>query len=429
MTQIEIARKRKYSQDMRIISKREAFDLETLRARVASGKIVIPHNKKRKIERLCGIGYGLTTKVNANLGTSPRQSNVKNELSKLATAIEFGADTVMDLSIGGDLSKIRRQILRDSSVPVGTVPIYEAAVYAQRKYKTFLRLDAEEIFDVLERQASEGVDFFTIHAGVTQDNLNLLIKEKRRITGIVSRGGAILACWMQKQKKENPFFEYFNRVLDIAYKYDITISLGDGLRPGSIFDANDKAQDSELFTLGKLARLAWKRSVQVIIEGPGHVRLDKIKDNVLLEKRVCRGAPFYVLGPLVTDIASGYDHISSAIGGAIAASAGADFLCFVTPSEHLRLPSVEDVKEGVIASRIAAHSSDLVKGIKSALSWDKKMSVARGRRDWQRQIKLSMDPSKSAYYYGKTKKKSSNRVCRMCGEYCALKLGDESLRA
>jgi len=216
---------------------------------------------------------------------------------------------------------------------------------------------------------------------------------------------------MQKQKKENPFFEYFNRVLDIAYKYDITISLGDGLRPGSIFDANDKAQDSELFTLGKLARLAWKRSVQVIIEGPGHVRLDKIKDNVLLEKRVCRGAPFYVLGPLVTDIASGYDHISSAIGGAIAASAGADFLCFVTPSEHLRLPSV------------------LVKGIKSALSWDKKMSVARGRRDWQRQIKLSMDPSKSAYYYGKTKKKSSNRVCRMCGEYCALKLGDESLRA
>jgi phosphomethylpyrimidine synthase len=312
-------------------------------------------------------------------------------------------------------------------VPVGTVPIYEAAVNAQKRYGSFLKMRAEEIFEVLEQQAADGVDFFTIHAGVTRKNLSTLLHGRLRIAGIVSRGGAILASWMRENRCENPFFEYFDRVLKIAHKYDITLSLGDGLRPGSIFDANDKAQVSELITLGELARRAWVDSVQVIIEGPGHVRLDKIKENILLEKNICKGAPFYVLGPLVTDIASGYDHIASAIGGAIAASHGADFLCFVTPAEHLRLPSVEDVKEGVVASRIAAHSSDLVKGINSALKWDRNMSIARGQRNWQKQITLSLDPKKSARYYGIGVSAIDN-ACSMCGEYCAIKLGKPALK-
>lgn len=427
MTLIESARNKKYTPQMKIISKREGLGLDILRRRISEGKIVIPANRNRKIPKPCGIGLGLTTKVNANLGSSPYQPRIKNELKKLEMAVQYGADTVMDLSVGGDIKRIRREIIQHSPVPVGTVPIYEAAVNAQRKYGSFLRMKAEEIFDVLEQQACDGVDFFTIHAGVTKKNLSVLRRTNRRIAGIVSRGGAMLASWMKKNKRENPFFEDFDRVLDIARQYDITLSLGDGLRPGSIFDANDKAQVSELVTLGELARRAWSVSVQVIIEGPGHVRLDKVKDNVLLEKKICRGAPFYVLGPLVTDVACGYDHIASAIGGAIAASFGADFLCFVTPAEHLRLPGVLDVKEGVIASRIAAHSGDLVKGIKSALSWDRNMSVARGRRNWQRQIALSLDPKKSRRYYGRGVSLLDN-VCSMCGEYCAIKLSKRSLR-
>lgn len=429
MTQIESAKDKKYTPEMKIISKREGLNLQTLRQRISRGRIVIPHNKKRNITKPCGIGYGLSTKVNANLGTSPHQSNVTNELRKLEVALKYGADTIMDLSIGGNLKRIRKEIIKHSPVPVGTVPIYEAAVDAEKKYGSFLKIGVEEIFQVLQQQASDGVDFFTIHAGVTQKNLSTLLRGHKRITGIVSRGGAILATWMKKHRRENPFFENFDRVLDIAHQYDITLSLGDGLRPGSIFDANDKAQESELRTLGELAKRAWKASVQVIIEGPGHVRLDKIRENVLLEKEICRGAPFYVLGPLVTDIASGYDHISSAIGGAIAASCGADFLCFVTPSEHLRLPSINDVKEGVIAARIAAHSSDLVKGIRSALNWDRDMSIARGRRNWQRQIRLSLDPVKSRKYYGNRAKLLPDHVCTMCEEYCAIKLSGISLRA
>ncbi|MFC1658327.1 phosphomethylpyrimidine synthase ThiC [Candidatus Omnitrophota bacterium] len=426
MTLIESAKNNKITAQMRTVSAREGMIPSVLGKRVSEGRIVIPRNIKRKIAKPCGIGFGLTTKVNANLGTSPFHSSLKDELKKLNTAIKYGADTVMDLSIGGDLRKIRRAIVQHSNVPVGTVPVYQAAVNAERKSGSFLKMEAEDIFEVLEEQAADGVDFFTIHAGVTLRNLSFL-KTRKRLTGIVSRGGSMLACWMSKRNRENPFFEYFDRVLDIARRYDITLSLGDGLRPGSIFDANDSAQEAELFTLGELTLRARKACVQVIIEGPGHVRLDKIKENVLLEKRLCRGAPFYVLGPLVTDIASGYDHIVSAIGGAIAASCGADFLCFVTPSEHLRLPGINDVKEGVIASRIAAHSSDLVKGIKSALGWDRDMSLARGKRNWRQQIKLSLDPEKSKAYYG-TDKSSGNGVCSMCGEYCAIKLSKRSLR-
>ena len=423
MTQIQLAKHKKCSSQMRTISKREGISLETVRKRIARGKIVIPCNKKGRVKNLCGIGLGLTTKVNANIGTSSYKPRIKNELKKLEIAIKYGTDTVMDLSIGGDLNKVRKEIIARSSVPVGTVPIYEAAVNAKKNYGSFLKMSVEGIFDVLEQQASEGVDFFTIHAGVTQKNLSFLSQRTKRLTGIVSRGGAILACWMKKHKRENPFFEYFNRVLDIVYRYDITLSLGDGLRPGSIFDADDKAQISELITLGELTKYAWKTPVQVIIEGPGHVRLDKIKENILLEKKICSGAPFYVLGPLVTDIASGYDHITSAIGGAAAASFGADFLCFVTPAEHIRLPSIDDVKQGVIASRIAAHSSDLVKGIKSALQQDRDLSIARGKRDWKKQIELSLDPEKFTQYYN-AKGLQPDDVCSMCADYCAIKLSN-----
>jgi phosphomethylpyrimidine synthase len=347
-------------------------------------------------------------------------------LKKLDIAIKYGADTVMDLSVGGDIKKIRRIILKGSSVPFGTVPIYEIAVNATRKKRDFLDFNIDDILDTLENQAKDGVDFFTIHAGVTKENLKIL-RKYRRMLDIVSRGGAILANWITKHKKENPFYEYFDEILDIAYKYDVTLSLGDGLRPGSILDATDKAQIAELKILGQLAKVAKKRNVQVMIEGPGHVPLDQIKYNVILEKRICNGAPFYVLGPLVTDVACGYDHITSAIGGALAASVGADFLCYVTPSEHLRHPSTEDVREGVVAAKIAAHAADLAKGIKKAKDWDKKMSIARKKRDWIKQIELSIDPEKARLYRASSKPVLSD-VCTMCGKYCSIKLMEECLK-
>ncbi|MBU2221833.1 MAG: phosphomethylpyrimidine synthase ThiC, partial [Candidatus Omnitrophica bacterium] len=319
-----------------------------------------------------------------------------------------------------------RRILKASCVPVGTVPIYEIAVNAQKKYKDLLRFDINSILDCLETQASDGVDFFTIHCGVTKKSLDALNSSKR-LMGIVSRGGAMIASWIKKNKKENPFYEYFDRILDIAYRYDVTLSLGDGLRPGSIFDATDNAQICELKILGELKARANKRNVQVIIEGPGHVPLDQIRENILLEKKICRGAPFYVLGPLVTDIAPGYDHITSAIGAAMAAGYGADFLCYVTPSEHLRHPSAEDVREGVIASRIAAHAADIVKGLPQALEWDRKMSLARKKRDWQKQIKLAIDPQKAKLYRLSSKPDLSD-VCTMCGKYCSIKLSEKCLK-
>ena len=303
----------------------------------------------------------------------------------------------MDLSEGVNPKIVREAVLKHSPIPVGTVPVYEIAVNAQEKRGDFLEFTKDDILDTLESQANEGVDFFTIHSGVTRKSVGLLKKHGRALD-IVSRGGAIIAGWMQRHKKENPFYENFDEILSIAYKYDVTLSLGDGLRPGSILDATDKAQIAELKILGSLAQLAKKRNVQVMIEGPGHVPLDQIKKNILLEKKICHGAPFYVLGPLVTDVGAGYDHITASIGGAIAASFGADFLCYVTPSEHLRHPSVEDVREGVVASKIAAHAADLVKKVKSAIEWDKAMTVARKARDWKKQIELSIDPDKARDY-------------------------------
>lgn len=427
MNQLESAKNNIITALMRRIAAYEEVNPTFILKGVKEGKIVIPLNKTRQIKKPCGIGYGLSTKVNTNIGTSTDKRETSDELKKLKVALDYGTDTVMDLSVGGDIRNIRREIIKNSSVPVGTVPIYEIAVDAQRKRKNFLQFGLDEILDTLESQAKDGVDFFTIHCGVTKRSLSTL-KKHQRILDVVSRGGAILASWIKYHKEENPFYRHFDKILDIAYRYDITLSLGDGLRPGSVMDATDQPQLAELKILGELAKKALKRNVQVMIEGPGHVPLNEIKKNVILEKKICHQAPFYVLGPLVTDIACGYDHISAAIGGALAASFGADFLCYVTPAEHLRHPTIEDVLDGLIASRIAGHSADIAKGRKVALAWDEKMSRARKARNWKKQIQLSIDPEK-ARRYRSSSRPSILDVCTMCGRYCSIKLMEKCMRA
>lgn len=408
---------------MRFIAEREKIKPSLLLSLVSSGKVVIPLNNTRSIEKPCGIGARLTTKVNVNIGTSPDIADASQELKKLKIAVEHGADTVMDLSIGGDIRSIRKIIIAHSPIPVGTVPVYEIAVEAARQKDDFLAFTEQDILDVLERQAQDGVDFFTIHAGVTRKGIALL-KKRGRVMDIVSRGGAMLAGWMSRTGRENPFYTAFDKILDIARRYDVCLSLGDGMRPGSILDASDAVQFSELSILGELARQCRLRGVQVMIEGPGHVPLDQIEMNIRKQKRLCRQAPFYVLGPLVTDVGAGYDHITAAIGGALAAGYGADFLCYVTPAEHLRLPTLEDVREGLIASRIAAHAADIVKKIPQAIAWDRAMSHARKARDWQKQIGLSIDPDK-AREYRMSALPARNDVCTMCGEYCSIKVMGE----
>jgi phosphomethylpyrimidine synthase len=427
MTQLEYAKKNIITPLMKRIAEEESLTSKEILKSIKYGKVVIPNNLKHYLKNPCGIGYKLKTKVNANIGTSTDKSQIRDELKKLEVAVRYGTDTIMDLSVGGNLSKIRKTILEHSPVPIGTVPVYETAVNAQKKKGDFLDFDAGDILDSLEEQAKQGIDFFTVHSGVTKKSL-IVLKKQKRLLGIVSRGGAILARWMNRYKKENPFYEYFDRILDIASRYDITLSLGDGLRPGSILDATDNAQICELKILGELAIRAKRRNVQVMIEGPGHIPLNQIKRNITLEKRICHGAPFYVLGPLVTDVACGYDHITASIGGALAASFGADFLCYVTPSEHLRHPSIEDVKDGVIASKISAHAADIVKKVKSTIQWDKKMSIARSKRDWKKQIAFSIDPDKAKQYRLSSKPYMLD-VCTMCGEYCSIKLMDRCLRA
>jgi len=410
---------------MRKVAAREALDPVDIKNKVMQGLVVIPANINRVIPRWCGIGNGLTTKVNANIGMSSSSSCLEKEIKKLEASIKMGADTVMDLSCGGNISEILENILSKSCIPVGTVPIYEAVVEAQNKYGSISKMKESDFFAVLEKQAKMGVDFFTIHAGVTRQVISYL-KSSSRILDVVSRGGAIIMEWMEKNNRENPFFEKFYKVLEIAKSYDITLSLGDGMRPGAIADASDQPQIEELITLGRLQKRAFDAGVQVIIEGPGHVPIDQIQPNVAMEKSLCNNAPFYVLGPLVTDIAPGYDHITSAIGGAIAASAGADFLCYVTPSEHLRLPSIKDVREGVIASRIAAHAADIAKGVKGAKERDSLISKARRTRDWEKQFSLAIDSEKPK----KLKLDSqpiSKDVCSMCDEYCPLKISQAVL--
>ena len=420
MTQLEEARKGVITDAMKCVAQKENISPDVLKDRVAAGTVVIPANMRHEALDPIGIGEGLTIKVNANIGTSRDHIDLAEEMAKLSVAIDAKADTIMDLSTGGNITEIRQAILQESSIPVGTVPIYQAAVETAEKTGGIIHLTPDLLFEAVEAQAEEGVDFMTIHCGVTLDALERL-RLQNRTTDIVSRGGAFLATWMLHHQQENPFFEEFDRLLAIAKEYDITLSLGDGLRPGCLADATDRAQIHELLTLGELTKKAWDAGVQVIIEGPGHIPLHEVEANVLLQKRLCQGAPFYVLGPLVTDIAAGYDHIACAIGGAVAGMAGADFLCYVTPAEHLKLPSLEDVREGVIASRIAAHGADIAKGHPGAVAWDFEMSKARKALDWNKQISLSIDPSK-AKAYRKSSQPSSDDVCTMCGEFCAIKI-------
>ncbi|KPJ60304.1 MAG: phosphomethylpyrimidine synthase [Deltaproteobacteria bacterium DG_8] len=420
MNQLEQVRKGLVTKAIEEVASSEGIDPQFIVEEMVAGHIIIPRNKHHTSISPIGIGKGLRTKINANIGTSKDHQDIEEELKKLQVAIESGADTVMDLSTGGSLDEIRRAITEKSTVPIGTVPIYQAVVETVRSKKAMVHMSEDLIFKVIEKQAEEGVDFITVHCGLTRESAARL-KREGRVMDVVSRGGAFTIEWMAYNKKENPLYEHYDRLLEIAHEYDITLSLGDGLRPGCLADATDRGQVQELIILGELAERAWAKDVQVMIEGPGHIPIHQIAVNVQLQKQLCHGAPFYVLGPLVTDIAPGYDHITSAIGGSIAASAGADFLCYVTPSEHLRLPTVEDVKIGVIASKIAAHAADITKSVKGALEKDIKMAQCRKALDWDQQIKLSIDPA-LADHLRSSSKPTDKDVCTMCGEFCAIKL-------
>ena len=424
MTQLELAKEGVISSQMRQVARHEGVEAEFIRQGVADGLVVIPANINHKNLMPVGIGKGLRTKVNANIGTSSAFGSIDTELEKLKVAIDSGADTVMDLSTGGDISAIRRDLMAASSAPVGTVPIYQAGIEAVEKYSAIVKMTADDLFAVIEEHARDGVDFITVHCGVTQTAINRL-KQQGRVTDVVSRGGAFLIGWILYNERENPLYEYYDRLLEITGEYDVTLSLGDGMRPGSLADATDRAQIEELLVIGELVQRAQEAGVQVMVEGPGHLPLNQIEANVQLEKSICKGAPFYVLGPLVTDVAAGYDHITGAIGGAIAAAAGADFLCYVTPSEHLSLPEAEDVRVGVIASRIAAHAADIVKGVKGAEQWDRQMSEARKKLDWEKQAELSMDSDRA--YQVHAKHASVGSACSMCGQFCAMELVEKYL--
>ncbi len=421
MTQLREAREGRTTGELTAVAQYEGVDSEVLRNKVAQGKVVILKNRKHNYQAL-GIGEGLKTKINVNIGTSPEHFSLEEEIKKLDIAIELKADSIMDLSTGGDLDHIRRELLMRSPLAFGTVPIYDTVSALKERGETIYDLEPNMLFETIEKHAEDGVDFMTIHCGVTQRTLSHM-KDKKRIAGIVSRGGSLLAAWMQKSGQENPLYKDYDRLLKIAIKHDVTLSLGDGLRPGAISDASDASQIDELLVLGDLCERARKSGVQVMVEGPGHVPLDQIEANVILEKKVCKGAPFYVLGPLPLDIAPGYDHIAGAIGGAIAAAAGADFLCYLTPAEHLRLPTVEDVREGIVASKIAAHAADIVKGIPQAKERDDEMSRMRKMLNWEGMFKLAIDPRKAR----RMKKESESyqkEFCSMCGEFCSIHLSN-----
>ncbi len=418
MTQLEAAKKGIVTDEMRTAAGAENMDPEKLRGLMAEGQAVIPKNNKHALKNIMAIGKGLRTKVNANIGTSGDCTSIENEMEKLDAAVNAGADSVMDLSTGGDLDGIRDAVLERSPVMVGAVPIYGVAAKLVHSGSSVARMDPDELFKSIETQCAKGLDYITVHCGVTRDSVKR-IETYERIMPSVSRGASILMKWMRSNNRENPLFTEYDALLDIAARYDVTISLGDGFRPGTVVDATDGPQIEELIILGELARRAKKRNVQVIIEGPGHVPLDQVVANVLLEKRLCDGAPFYLLGPLTTDIAPGYDHITGAIGGAIAATAGADFLCYVTPAEHLCLPTTADVRAGVIASRIAAHSADICKGIPGAIEKDRAMSVHRRDLNWDGMMAMALDPD---WAREKLRLSAGREFCTMCGELCAVKL-------
>ncbi len=400
------------------VAKKEGVSVAYLRKGIKQGRIVLLKNKKHAIQPLA-VGEGLTTKVNANIGTSPDLADLKIELKKLTAAIDAGADTVMDLSTGGDIDRIRRAIVRKSKVPIGTVPIYQVAIEARKKKKPFTQASVDDIFEIIERHLADGVDFITVHCGVTQESIKGMAR-KRRVCGVVSRGGSMMIEWMRFNKAENPLYEYYDRLLKVAKKYQATLSLGDGLRPGAIADATDEYQIRELTVIGELVTRARKTKVSVMVEGPGHIPINEIEANMVLEKNICDGAPFYVLGPLVTDVGAGYDHIVAAIGGALAAFYGADYLCYVTPSEHLGLPNVQEVRDGVIATKLAGHAADIAKGLKKARDVDLEVSRARYALNWEKLLGLLAAPDRAKTIYKRSRSKLKE-TCTMCGEFCAMK--------
>lgn len=415
-TQMDAARKGIVTKELAEVAKSENMDEQSLMELVACGKAIIPANKRHTCIKPCGIGNKLRTKINVNLGTSRDWTDLDMEMDKVKSAVELGAEAIMDLSSFGDTQKFRRKLTNECPAVIGTVPIYDAVVYYHKALK---EITAKEWIDIVRMHAEDGVDFMTIHCGINKETAEKF-KKNKRLTNIVSRGGSIIFAWMEMTGEENPFYEYYDQILDICREYDVTMSLGDACRPGCLKDASDISQIEELITLGELTKRAWEKDVQVMVEGPGHMPLDQIAANMKIQQTICQGAPFYVLGPLVTDVAPGYDHITAAIGGAIAATYGASFLCYVTPAEHLRLPDVQDVKEGIIASKIAAHAADIAKGIKGARDWDDKMSTARKKLDWEEMFNLAIDADKARNYRASAKPEKED-TCSMCGNFCAVK--------
>ncbi len=415
-TQMDAAKRGIITPEMIIVAQKENIDVQQLMQRIAEGTVIIPANINHKSLSPEGVGQGLRTKINVNLGISGDCNDYSAEMKKVDTALKFGAEAIMDLSNYGKTNVFRRDLIEKSPAMIGTVPMYDAVGYLE---KDLFEITAQDFLRVVRAHAEEGVDFMTIHAGINRRTVEAFKREKRRMN-IVSRGGSLLFAWMEMTGNENPFYEYYDEVLEILREFDVTISLGDALRPGCIDDSTDAGQISELIELGCLTKRAWERDVQVMVEGPGHMAMNEIEANMKLQKRLCHNAPFYVLGPLVTDIAPGYDHITSAIGGAIAAASGADFLCYVTPAEHLRLPDADDVKEGIIASRIAAHAADIAKGIPGARDIDNKMSDARHKVDWEEMFRYAIDPEKARTYFESTPP-SDRHTCSMCGKMCAVR--------
>ena len=415
-TQMDAARKGIHTEALKIVAEKENYDIDKLCTLVAEGKVIIPCNKNHKGIVPNGIGSMLKTKINVNLGVSRDCKDLDVEMQKVHSAVEMGAEAIMDLSSYGDTQKFRRKLCSECPAMIGTVPIYDAVVYYHKALK---EITSQEWLDIVKMHAEDGVDFMTIHCGINKETA-AKFKRNKRLTNIVSRGGSIIFAWMEMTGEENPFYEHFDEILEICQKYDVTLSLGDACRPGCLADATDASQIEELITLGELTKRAWDKDVQVMIEGPGHMPMDQIAANMKIQETICHGAPFYVLGPLVTDVAPGYDHITAAIGGAIAAMNGASFLCYVTPAEHLRLPNLDDVKEGIIASRIAAHAADIAKGVPGAKDWDYAMSAARKKLDWEQMFDVAIDPEKARRYRAEAAPEKED-TCSMCGNFCAVK--------
>ncbi|MBC3889229.1 phosphomethylpyrimidine synthase ThiC [Acetobacterium paludosum] len=415
-TQMEAAKKGIITPEMLIVAKKEFMEPEKLRGLIACGQVAIPANINHTSLSPEGIGTGLSTKINVNLGVSGDCKNYDIELEKVKLALKFGAEAIMDLSNYGKTNTFRNQLIKISPAMIGTVPMYDAIGYLE---KDLLEITPQDFMKVVRSHAEEGVDFMTIHAGINKRAIEAFKRTGRKMN-IVSRGGSLLFAWMEMTGNENPFYEYYDEFLEILREFDVTISLGDALRPGCIDDSSDASQLSELIELGQLTKRAWEKDVQVMVEGPGHMAMNEIAANMTIQKRLCHGAPFYVLGPLVTDIAPGYDHITSAIGGAIAAASGADFLCYVTPAEHLRLPDINDVKEGIIASKIAAHAADIAKGVPHAREIDNNMAEARHKLDWDAMFELAIDSEKARAYY-ESASPAEKHTCTMCGKMCAVK--------